>query len=121
MDRTTIIVLVVCLGLFLLWGQVVNKLYPPKPLPPGATNAPSAFTSTNQPSAPSPAATPLTSPRLVVNTNVAEELLVVTNHNSRYTFTSHGGGLKLIELLEFTATTPRVRWESTKTNPVVLN
>ena len=122
MDRTTLIVLVVCLGLFLLWGQVVNKLYPPKPLPPGATNAPSStFTGTNQPATPSPAVSQLTTPRSVVNTNVAEELLVVTNNNSRYTFTSHGGGLKLIELLEFAATTPRVRWERTKTNPVVLN
>jgi YidC/Oxa1 family membrane protein insertase len=121
MDRTTIIVLVVCLGLFLLWGQVVNKLYPPKPLPPGATNAPSTLTATNQPATPNAATSPLTPPRPVVNTNVPEELLVVTNNNSRYTFTSHGGGLKLVELLEYTATTPRVRWERTKTNPVVLN
>jgi YidC/Oxa1 family membrane protein insertase len=32
---------------------------------------------------------------------VPEELLVLTNDNARYTFTSHGGGLKLIELVRY--------------------
>src|SRR5215475_6674510 len=103
MDRNSIIVLVVCFILLLLWYPlVVNKLYPPKPVPPGATNAPSTFTATNQPAAPPPtspappAPAQITSPRPVANTNVPEELVVVTNNNSRYTFTSHGGGLKLI-------------------------
>src|SRR6267378_7118578 len=111
MDRTSILVLVVCFIFLMLWYPlVVNKLYPPKPLPPGATNAASTLTATNQPTAPSPSnpvETPV--PHPVANTNVAEELLVVTNDHSRYTFSSHGGGLKQVELLEFPATTPRVR------------
>ncbi len=41
--------------------------------------------------------------------NVPEELLVVTNSNARYTFTSYGGGLKLVELVHYpeTVTTRR--------------
>ena len=122
MDRNSILVLVICFILLMCWYPlVVNKLYPPKPLPPGATNAPSTLTATNQATAPgpNPVETPL--PKPVANTNVAEDLLVVTNDNSRYTFSSYGGGLKKVELLDYTATTPRVRWERTKTNPVVLN
>src|SRR5439155_12618191 len=30
-----------------------------------------------------------------------EELLALTNENARYTFTSYGGGLKLVELLNY--------------------
>src|SRR5262249_5390475 len=40
-------------------------------------------------------------PRPFANTNVPEELLVLTNDNARYTFTSHGGGVKLIELVRY--------------------
>ena len=47
MDRKSIIILVVCFILLMLWYPlVVNKLYPPKPLPPGATNAPAALMAT---------------------------------------------------------------------------
>src|SRR5262249_52534241 len=43
-------------------------------------------------------------PQLVANTNQPEELLEVTNANAHYTFTSHGGGLKLVELLQYPET-----------------
>src|SRR5205807_9761501 len=57
MDRTSIIAIVVCFVLIGLWSFViVPKLNPPRPLPPGATNAPpTALTATNQ-GAPSPPA-----------------------------------------------------------------
>jgi YidC/Oxa1 family membrane protein insertase len=38
-------------------------------------------------------------PRFIAEANTPEELIVVTNENARYTFTTHGGGLKLIELI----------------------
>src|SRR5512133_356335 len=101
MDRKSIIVLVVCFIVLMLWYPlVVNKLYPPKPLAPGSTNAPSAtLTTTNPPGAvPVAPVTPevpvATVPRPVASTNVQETTLEVTNSNGRYTFTSHGGGLK---------------------------
>src|SRR5437660_8592727 len=103
MDRTSIIVLVVCFVLLMLWYPlVVNKLYPPKPIPRG-TNAPTTVTGTNQvgvnTNVPVLAEAPTNAPRVALNTNVPEDLLVITNEIARYTFTSHGGGLKLIELL----------------------
>ena len=57
MDRKSIIALVVCFIVLMLWyPMVVNKLYPPKRLPPGPTNAPPAtLTATNQSPAPAPA------------------------------------------------------------------
>ena len=109
MDRKSIIALVVCFLVLMLWYPLVNKIYPPKPLPPGATNAPLAtFAATNQAVA-SPAAPPLLeqpapAPTPLVTANLPEELLVVANGNARYTFTSHGGGLKLVELVHYPET-----------------
>jgi len=53
------------------------------------------------------------------NTNTPERLLVLTNgrplHDwARYTFTSRGGGLKLVELLDYPETIS-ARWTKTKT------
>ncbi len=113
MDRKSIIILVVCFVLLMLWYPlVVNKLYPPKPLPPGATNAPAALlAATNQtaPAQPPPAALeePAAAPKPIVTANVPEELLEVANDNARYTFTSHGGGLKRIELIHYPETVAR--------------
>jgi len=109
MDRKSIIVLVICFVLLLGWHSLVDKLYPPKPLPLGLTNSlSSAFSSTNQ-AATSPVAPPIleaaaTAPKPVTNTNLAEELIEVTNANAHYTFSSYGGGLKLIELLHYPET-----------------
>jgi len=117
MDRKSILILVVCFILLLLWPQLVNRvLYPP---PPGlaTTNAlarlhptnSAAFTNlsaaTNQAPSPSPAGTPLitmpatpaTASTAWVKPTEAEELLVWETADSRYTFTTHGGGIKLIE------------------------
>src|SRR2546429_4851287 len=102
MDRKSIIVIIVCFGLLGLWSYVlVPKLYPPRPLPPGTTNAPLAVLNpTNQPATtpatPTPeAAEPIAKP-IVANTNVEERTVELTNGNARYTFTSYGGGAELI-------------------------
>src|SRR6266567_9293839 len=127
MDRTSIIVIVVCLAVLVLWSYVlVPKLYPPKPLPPGATNAPATtFTGTSQPVnapvAPSSLEVPPPAPKLVASTNVPEELTEVTNENARYTFTSHGGGLKLIELVQYLETTARQKNASLTNGVAALN
>ena len=102
MDRKSIIILIVCFVVLMLWYPLVQKLYPPKPLPQLATNAPVAtVAATNQgPStsavSPAQAEAPVIPSRPMASANVPEELLVLTNDNARYTFTSHGGGLKLI-------------------------
>src|SRR2546423_1779472 len=103
MDRTTIIVLVLCVVAIVLVQTLPNKIFPPKPLPPGATNVASAPVSgTNAPAGTSTASTataPVVSAALpVANTNVAEQVLVLSNDEGRYTFSSYGGGLKTIEV-----------------------
>lgn len=123
MDRKSIIVLVICFVLLLGWHSLVDRLYPPKPLPPGATNAlAGGFSATNPPttatSAPPTleAAVPLAMP--VTNTNVPEETLELTNGNAHYTFSSHGGGLKLIELSQYPETVSSRFEHRTGTNRV---
>ena len=110
MDRKSIIILVLCFALLLLWSTViVPTLYPPKHLPPGATNAPPpvAILESNNPAAGSTAAPPVsTGWSQPADTNAPEEILVLTNDSARYTFTSYGGGLKLIELVDYPETVP---------------
>jgi YidC/Oxa1 family membrane protein insertase len=73
--------------------------------PPVAAEAPVHQASAQQPS-------------LIFNTNVAEEVVVLTNENARYTFTSHGGGLKLVELLKYPETVSARRQKHPDTNRV---
>src|SRR5688572_14146664 len=116
MDRKSVIVIVVCFALMGLWSLVlVPKLYPPKPLPPGATNfvAQSSTSTATQtvatpPSAP-PNLSPATAPRPAFASNTVEQTLVLTNENARYTFTSHGGGLKSVDLVRYPETVSRRR------------
>jgi len=127
MDRKSVIVVVVCLALMGLWSLVlVPKLYPPKPLPPGATNAVTQIPATNTtqtvttPTPAPPALSPTTAPpRPAYATNVAEQTLILTNENVRYTFTSHGGGLKTVELVRYAETISRRRKGQPLTNGVV--
>src|SRR6185295_11254766 len=109
MDRKTIIVLVVSFGLLLVWTWLPNKLFPPKPLPP-RTNAVAQATnllespSTNvvvPPAAAAGNALPAPRPSTLVPSGTPEQVEVVETAESRYTFTSHGGGLKLVELKRY--------------------
>src|SRR5262245_50187660 len=110
MDRKTVIILLVCIGAFFALNKLIDKFFPPTTVvQPVATNAVPAtqtitltnaqgvvqIITTNLPEAPTATAPA----RFIAETNTPEELLVVTNENARYTFTTHGGGLKLIELV----------------------
>lgn len=127
MDRKAIIVIAVCFLLMLIWFPLVNKLYPPKPLPRGATNqassttAPAGTAPTNVTPATAPPATattvaPVAPSRPTFVASGVEETLVITNDNARYTFTSHGGGLKLVELLHYPETVSRAHKKQPLTN-----
>jgi YidC/Oxa1 family membrane protein insertase len=110
MDRKTIIILVACFLLMFMLPKVANKLFPPVPRP---TNAPPAtltvtngsgtnavITTVTTPATPTPEA-PVPVPVITVDTNTPEEVLEITTPKAHYTFTSHGGGLKTVELLEY--------------------
>jgi YidC/Oxa1 family membrane protein insertase len=126
MDRKSIIVIAACFVLLLVWFPLINKLYPPKPLPPGATNqvatvtatqavAPSAIATTSAPPAGLPSPPPAKPAFEVAG---PEEFVVFTNADARYTFTSHGGGLKRVELLQYPETVLRSRRQPAPTNNV---
>src|SRR6059036_271445 len=105
MDRKSVIVLIVCVLLFVSWPYLVNKIFPPKPLPPGATNALAITTNqsalgTNIPVL-SAATNPPTSTAALEKPSAPEELRVLETPEAIYTFTSYGGGLKQVELKQY--------------------
>lgn len=106
MDRKSVIVLIVCVLLFLSWPYLVNKLFPPKPLPPGATNNVALATNqaalgTNVPVLSAATNVPAATSAPPVKPSAPEELQVIDTPEAFYTFTTHGGGLKQVELKEF--------------------
>ncbi len=131
MDRKSIIILVACFLLLMLWPQMVKKLYPPKPLPPGMTNVVSqtrtsaapatTITTTNAP--PTATLAPLSSPLPALPTATVEEgdLIEFTNENAHYTFTPNGGGLKLVELTRYPETVSRHREKGKPQRLAALN
>jgi YidC/Oxa1 family membrane protein insertase len=123
MDRKSITILVVCFLLLFSWPLLVNKVFPPKLLPPGATNALSAVLSATNRSITSTSSAPPILESASVNRSsvpptVPEETLEVTNSTAHYTFTSHGGGLKLVELLNYPESISTRREQRTHTNRV---
>ena len=108
MDRKAIIVVGASVAFIILWVGVIVPKYLTKPAPPRPTNAVAAAeanvsgTNATAPTQTSPS--PTTSANAAVPfvaPSVAEELLTLTNSDARYVFTSHGGGLKQIELVRF--------------------
>src|SRR5512133_2631158 len=124
MDRKSIIILVACFLLLFSWPLFVQKfVFPPKPLPLGMTNAPSHVVTGETGTNLSPAIGTSTVPiqveapvlrRPLANTNVAEQLVEVAAPNAHYTFSSYGGGLKLVELLNYPETVYSRRQQRTQ-------
>ncbi len=107
MDRKSILIVVACIALLVGGNVLINKLFPPVevPVPPQTTNTvtqasePASQESAVSPAATTPSLAASAAPPVVTETNVPEQTLVVTNALARYTFTSHGGALKQVELI----------------------
>lgn len=118
MDKTGIIVVSICVVLLGWWMVRENKLAQQQ-AQFNATNqvAKTQIDLTNQPVA-MPATTATPTPA-TFDTNLPEQLIVVTNrqadYTNYYTFTSRGGGLKQVELLKYPETIS-ARWKSEATN-----
>jgi YidC/Oxa1 family membrane protein insertase len=132
MDRKSIIVIVVCFLVLIGWYPLMNKIYPPKPGAARGTNAPAATaTGTNaapgapsvSTSAPPPSVTTsgAAPARLVIGTNEPEQLVEITNALAHYTFSSYGGGLKLVELLKYKESTTTIRKKAAAGPVATLN
>jgi YidC/Oxa1 family membrane protein insertase len=121
MDRKTIIILVCCVAGMLLLNRLVDKIYPPIPIPPSATNSPSATTVSNATGSvtgevASGAVAIPNVPLPTFSTNIDEQLLVVTNQDARLIFSSLGGGLKEMELFHHRADVSRHARKRSLTN-----
>jgi YidC/Oxa1 family membrane protein insertase len=109
MDRKSLIVLGLSLALLLGWVPLTHKIWGPPPQPTNAVTSASATSSTNVSAtgdgtvtATSTAtATATASSTLLVAPNTPEETLTLTTDDILYTFTSHGGGIKLVELTKY--------------------
>lgn len=108
----------------MVWYPLTTRLFPPLPAPEG-TNIVATATNvleTNVSAAPTQSLAAATLPNSglptsqMIRPSAPEETISVTNENARYTFTSYGGGLKLIELLEYPATVACDRKDRNKTN-----
>jgi YidC/Oxa1 family membrane protein insertase len=115
MDRKAILILIGCFALMLFWPALVDRIFPPPPKPPPGTNrlaqagtlATNLVASTNvttSPASPPVISAPASPTVAWVPPAGPEELLVFETEEARYTFTSHGGGLKLVELKGYPAT-----------------
>ncbi len=114
MDKTGIIVISLCGALLVWWFVEQKKVADQQAQYAAAHPVAIAATGTNAPSALTPVNTaPM--PVTVFDTNAPEQTLVLTNGRARYTFTSRGGGLKLIELLDYRQTVS-ARWKDSVTN-----
>ncbi|HLZ52889.1 MAG TPA: membrane protein insertase YidC [Verrucomicrobiae bacterium] len=127
MDRTGIIVVSLCVVLMGVWFVTEQKYASQLARSQPGTNAPVAAQTPNAAATPgaapaAPPATPAVSPGFLFDTNVPEQTIVLTNAHERYTFTSRGGGLKSVELLDYPETVS-ARWKqkTSKAGVATLN
>lgn len=146
MDRKSILVLIICFVLLMLWIPLTNRIYPPVPAPRftnspnatnlvvGGTNRAAAATSTmtaaqgqgTQALATSSAqGASLQMPAgatTFVTPSTPEELLTLGTAEARYAISSYGGGIRTVELLEYHESVGRDGRSLSGTNQfVVLN
>ncbi|HTB84034.1 MAG TPA: membrane protein insertase YidC [Candidatus Sulfotelmatobacter sp.] len=112
MDRTGIIVISLCVALLGVWlyeqNEFAKKQQAWLAAHPTATSTNSVATAGATATATSGTSTTPIAP-VIFDTNAPEQTLVLTNGHARYTFTSRGGGLKLIELMDYPETVS-ARW-----------
>lgn len=112
MDRTGIIVVAICFVLLGFW------LYESEKLEKRQAAMTNSVTTAQSPAPVTTPVSPGTELAIPSSTNVPEHLLTITNDRVRYTFTSRGGGIKSVGLLDFPETISP-RWKKgTETNAV---
>jgi len=121
MDKKTIYVVMACMAALFGWQMLVNKLYPPRPKTArplavattnSVTNVIATVAATNEtPKLAAPVTVPVERP--------VEQTVTLTNDRVRVTFTSWGGGIKLVELLRYKADTGHVIMEQNAEQPAL--
>src|SRR5580704_11164819 len=112
MDRKSIIILAVAVGLYFLLSPVIDHFFPPKPVPVSmlATNEAQSVSSSNttpnsEASAPSAPGSPAAREAVPARTepSAPEQILTISNADLIWHFTSRGGGLKQVDLIHYPA------------------
>jgi YidC/Oxa1 family membrane protein insertase len=129
MDRKSLIILVIAVLVLFALSPVVDHFYPPKPVPVDllATNSPptnvaataTATNTTTVSNAAAPAAPASVAP--LAMPSAPEQIVMFTNENLIFQFTSHGGGLKKILLQKYPAIINRTGATVMETNMAALN
>ena len=123
MDRTGIIVVTLCVVLLGVWFVHQNQIVQQQARY-AATNqaakAQSQFAAANSNAVSPPSNLTATMATPIFDTNTPETLLAITNVRTRYTFTSRGGGLKSVELLDYPETISP-RWKKKVTTKVTTD
>jgi len=122
MDRTGIIAVSICAALLVLWffqTQKQEALFQQQRAEFARTNIVATPQATaNQAAIP----TTTTAPPQVFDTNTPENLIVISNADALYTFTSRGGGLESVKLLKYPETiSPRWKKEMATNSVATLN
>lgn len=108
MDRKSIIVLVVSFILIFTWPMLMREFYPPAPgstnIVASATNQLATNASANVATNTTVVATNVVSAVPQIEDNAPEQVLVITNDDAIYSFTSRGGGLKSVQLRHYPET-----------------
>lgn len=139
MDRKAIAILAAAFALLLGLQPLAKWLFPAKPSPPGTTNAAvRSLPTTNVPLAtlqaaggagapPPPAAAVLNGvqplPAAATNSSIPagpEQLATLANRTTRWAISSHGGGIREVQLLAHQAFTGRTA-KGRSNSPVILN
>lgn len=107
MDRKSLIVLALSLGLLLGWVPLTHKIWGPPPAPTNTVSNASVTTSNGETATvtttttTTSTSTATAASTLLVAPNTPEETLTLVTEDIEYTFTSHGGGIKLVELTKY--------------------
>jgi YidC/Oxa1 family membrane protein insertase len=101
MDRKSIIILFLSFLLLLIWFPMMEHFYPRRPAP-RATNDVETVTEPLRPPVTRDVSpelrAPAQPPRTRPGDEIPEQLVVLESESAIYTFTSHGGGVKLVEI-----------------------
>jgi YidC/Oxa1 family membrane protein insertase len=125
MDRKSIIILVVAIGLYFLLSPVIDHYFPPKPVPLSmlATNSAepgySSSSNTNSLTNSSSTARVPGSPEALAEHkeySTPEQILTVSNADLVWHFTSRGGGLKEVDLVHYPAVIRRPGLPASESN-----
>ncbi|HXC98471.1 MAG TPA: membrane protein insertase YidC [Verrucomicrobiae bacterium] len=119
MDRKSIPLVAIVVLLLLTAPKIINRVFPPTVVPVSTTQVAAGTNDTSfGTNASAPVFTPGTPAKFVVRDEIPEQLLVISNDNARYTFTSRGGGLQLVELLKYPQSVRSSRLNAKPTNGV---